>query len=144
MGLEPKSGCRNCRNESMRLMYVCELGLSAACETSWFHGLSAGNTGQPTIVVAEVAGRAVGCGVGRGVGGSVATAVGATVAGTVGTGVLGATGSDGLTPAAVSGDDLATSATWPAAAHDVTASTAKPAIRRPINASRRWCADTTA
>src|SRR5579884_3438586 len=46
-GFEPKSACRNWRNESMRAMYVAELGSTGALEMSWFHGLSGGNTSHP-------------------------------------------------------------------------------------------------
>ena len=45
---EPKSG--HSVSPLREPMYALEFGLGGACETSVFHGLSFGNTGQPPIV----------------------------------------------------------------------------------------------
>jgi hypothetical protein len=44
----PKSACR--LPPPIELMYASERGSRGKFETSWFHGLFAGNTGQPPIV----------------------------------------------------------------------------------------------
>ena len=117
-GFEPKSGCRNWRNESMRAMYVAELGSTDAPEMSWFQGLSAGKTWHPPISGPPAS---TDSGSGGGVAVSWSTPIDAAgTAGALGPGVI-----DGGALNSAVGCSLFTAA--PTATLEVAAGTAEPA-----------------